>query len=175
VTVHDTAGVSIIPFDRARVRACDFECGKPDLDEWLHRYAGQQERTDSTRTFLALSPDGTGVVGYYATTTYVIGLDELSVEHGIGKRRYPIPAVLLARLAVDRRWHGRGLGSLLLTSALTGIATANRSIGFEVVVVDAIDDEAVTFYAKHGFSRFERNRRKLFLTLQDLRATLGVG
>lgn len=172
MTVHDTAGVTIVSFDRARVRKCDFECGKPDLDDWLHQYAGQQERSDNTRTFLAISPDDKSVVGYYAMTTYVIGLDELSEEHGMGKRRYPIPAVLLARLAVDRRWQGRGLGSLLLISALKEIATASQSIGFEVVVVDAIDDEAATFYAKRGFRLFARHRRKLFLTLKELRNTL---
>jgi hypothetical protein len=67
----------------------------------LKTKAGQQERTNNTTTFLAV--DGSTVIGYYATTAYRVGLNEVAEMHGVGKRTYPIPAVLPARLAVEMR------------------------------------------------------------------------
>jgi predicted N-acetyltransferase YhbS len=92
--------------------------------------------------------------------------------YGVGQRRYPIPAVLLARLAVDTSFHGHGIGSELLLHALSQIAEASRHVGFEVVVVHAIDRDAVTFYAKRGFTQFEDHGLHLFMPVKDLLATL---
>jgi GNAT superfamily N-acetyltransferase len=152
-------------FDRSH-----FDCGKPELNEWLYAQAGQQERADNTRTFLAI--EGDEIVGYYATTTYRLELDDLAKAFGAGKRRYPVPAVLLARLAVDRRSQGHGVGARLLVHALTEIARASESVGFEVVVVHAIDHEAVTFYARYGFQQFVDEPLNLFITTKALRATV---
>jgi predicted N-acetyltransferase YhbS len=80
--------------------------------------------------------------------------------------------VLLARLAVDSGFHGRGVGSRLLPHALSQMAEASRHVGFEVVVVHAIDLDAVTFYARYGFTRFEDRDLHLFMPVKDLLATL---
>lgn len=89
----------------------------------------------------------------------------------MGKRRYPIPAVLLARLAVDSRCTGRGIGRQLLLHALEEIAGAQPQRRFELVVVYAIDADATAFYAKHGFTRVADQDRYLFITTASLRAT----
>jgi len=163
--------VEIRPFDRKFDRA-SFSCGKPDLDDWLKTKAGQQERASNTRTFLAV--EGPRVVGYYATTAYRLGLDEAAEMYGVGRRTYPIPAVLLARLAVDANFQGGGIGSKLLIHALGQIAEASRHVGFEVVVVHAIDRDAVAFYAQRGFTQFEDHDLHLFMPVKDLLATLGL-
>jgi predicted N-acetyltransferase YhbS len=161
--------VEIVAFNR-RFDRSSFSCGKPDLDNWLKTKAGQQQRANNTRTFLAV--DGSKVIGYYATTSYRLGLDEVAEMYGVGKRTYPIPAVLLARLAVDADVQGCGIGSKLLLHALSQIAEASRHVGFEVVVVHAIDREAVTFYAQRGFTRFEDHDLHLFMSVKSLLATL---
>lgn len=161
--------MEIISFD-SKFERTSFDCGNKDLDDWLKEQAGQKERADNTRTFLAV--EETKVVGYYATTTYRLDLDEAAAMYGVGKRRYPIPAVLLARLAVDSGFQGHGLGSQLLAHALGEIAEAARHVGFEVVVVDAIDPEAVTFYAQRGFTQFEEHELRLFMPVKDLLATI---
>lgn len=92
--------------------------------------------------------------------------------YGVGKRAYPIPAVLLARLAGDEEFQGQGVGESLLVHALTEIARASRSVGFEVVVVHAIDRDAVTFYARCGFTRFEDHELHLFMPVKNLLATM---
>lgn len=112
------------------------------------------------------------MIGYYATTVYRLGLDEVAAMYGIGKRSYPIPAVLLARLAVDSRFQGRGVGSKLLAHALGQVAEASRRVGFEVVVVHAIDRDAVAFYAQRGFTQFEDHELHLFMSVKKLLATL---
>jgi predicted N-acetyltransferase YhbS len=162
--------MEIFSFDR-RFDRSSFNCGKPDLDDWLKTKAGQQERANNTRTFLAI--DESKVVGYHATTAYRLGLDEAAEMYGIGKRTYPIPAVLLARLAVDTGFQGSGIGSKLLVHALSQIAEASRHVGFEVVVVHAIDRDAVTFYAQRGFTQFEDHDLHLFMPVKNLLATLG--
>lgn len=151
-----------------------FACGKPDLDVWLQRQASQQERKNNTRTFLALDTTEQRVIGYYSTTTYRLDLDEAAAAYGVGKRVYPVPAVLLARLAVDQQWSGQGVGRQLLVHALENVARASEAVGFEVVVVHAIDDEAVTFYARYGFQRFEDHPLHLFMPTKNLRATFAV-
>ena len=161
--------MEIVGFSRSFDRST-FRCGKPDLDDWLKTRAGQQERTNNTRTFLAV--EESRVVGYYATTAYRLSLDEVTEMYGVGKRAYPTPAVLLARLAVDEALQGRGVGQALLVHALTEIARASRSVGFEVVVVHAIDSDAVTFYARAGFTRFEDHELHLFMPVKDLLVTL---
>ena len=153
-------------FDSSR-----FTSGNADLDDWLRTKAGQGERSDNTRAFLALDPGGERVIGYYATTTYRLELDEAARALGAGKRRYPVPAVLLARLAVDGEWAGRGVGRTLLVHALRQIAEASRSVGFEVVVVHAADESAVTFYARYGFTAFVSHPRHLLMPTKQLRAT----
>jgi predicted N-acetyltransferase YhbS len=92
--------------------------------------------------------------------------------YGVGQWKYPIPAVLLARLAVDSSFQRRGIGPKLLIHALGEIAEASRHVGFEVVVVDAIDPEVVTFYARAGFTQFEEHELKLFMPVKNLVATL---
>jgi GNAT superfamily N-acetyltransferase len=106
------------------------------------------------------------VIGYYSTTAYRLGLDEVAEMYGVGKRTYPIPAVLLARLAVDTSFQTCGIGSKLLFHALSQIAEASRHVGFEVVVVHAIDPDAVTFYAQRGFTQFEDHDLHLFMPVK---------
>jgi GNAT superfamily N-acetyltransferase len=161
--------MEIVAFDRKFHRS-SFSCGKPDLDEWLKTQAGQQERANNTRTFLAV--EGLKIIGYYATTTYRLDLDEAAAMYGVGRRAYPIPALLLARLAVDAGAQGGGVGSALLLHALQQIAAASRHVGFEVVVVHAIDKDAVTFYAQRGFTQFEDHDLHLFMPVKNLLATL---
>lgn len=163
--------MEIVSFSSAIDRT-GFTCGKPDLDDWLKHQAGQQERSGNTRTFLAMDPEFDGVAGYYATTAYRLELSEAASLHGSPKRRYPIPAVLLARLAVHQERARRGIGRQLLADALYGFAEASSRVGFEMVVVHAFDVEAASFYARSGFTPFTDNPLHLYMTTKQLRMTL---
>lgn len=171
VWIEMDSDISIVPYGKHYSRD-DFRCGQVDLDDWLTHQASQQQKSGNTRTFLAISETQNRVVGYYSTTTYRLGLDEAAVAFGSGKRRYPVPAILLARLAVDEAYQGRGVGAGLLIHALFEIASASKSVGFEVLVVHAINSEAVTFYAKAGFTRFEDHPLHLYMPIRDLFMTI---
>jgi GNAT superfamily N-acetyltransferase len=163
---------AIVPFASTFDRTT-FSCGEPDLDDWLQRYAKQAERKGNTRTFFAVDRDR--IVGFYAQRTYEIDADDAAKALGIGHRRYPMPAVLIAQLAVDTRYQGRGVGTWLLIQALHRIAELSTEIGFEVVVVHALSNEASVFYRRAGFRAAEDKPLTLLLPLHDLRRTFGIG
>lgn len=161
----------IIAFNKGYDRSA-FDCGRDDMNEWLRVRAGQQERSNNTRTFLAIS-DGR-IIGYYASLAYQLGADEVSTSMGMGNRPYPMPVVLLARLAVAVDAQGHNLGRRLLLHFLKDMVEVSRRVGFEAVVVHALDHQAATFYLKCGFRPFLDKPLELFMTTKDLRRTFEI-
>lgn len=140
----------------------------------MRSYAGQGQRRDATRTFVA-SRHGL-VIGYY---TLVAGsVDHVGatppVRQGLS-RRFPIPICLLARLAVDQAEQGRGLGRGLLLDALRRALQASEQVAIRAVVVDAAEDRAIRFYSSFGFEAAVEDSSRLMVTLADVRAALGEG
>lgn len=155
-------------FDPARHEVADFACGEESLDRWLHRYAGQGERRDATRTFVA-TDKRSAVRGYY---TLVAGqLEHAEATETVRKglsRHFPIPVAILARLAVDQRSQGHGLGPSLLNDAVERIWRAAQEVAVRAVVVHAIDEQAAAFYERFGFRRLRAAPRTLMVTLAEL-------
>ena len=135
-----------------RAHAVDqFECGQPDLDRFLVRFAFQAQQANASRTYVALNNET--VIGYY---TLVVGhvLHEQAPERlSKGLARHPIPLVVLARLAVHRDWQGRGIGAGLLRAAMERTLQIAEIAGVRALAVNAKDDAAVSFYARYGFIR----------------------
>lgn len=90
-----------------------FDCGEDSLNSWLQTQSGQQETRGNTKTFLAREEHGNHVVGYYSSLIAQVAANDSAQVLGIGTGRYPISAVLIARLAVDKQHQGSGLGSTL--------------------------------------------------------------
>jgi GNAT superfamily N-acetyltransferase len=155
-------------YDPTRHDVAGFTCGNELLDRWLLRYAGQGERRDATRTFVAVEAHG-AVRGYYTLLAGHIEHGEATekVRKGLS-RHFPIPAAILARLAVDERSQGLGLGARLLDDALERVCRAAREVAVRAVVVHAIDDAAAGFYGRFGFRSLSVAPRTLMVTLADL-------
>jgi len=157
-------------YDPARHDVASFACGKEPLDRWLLRYAGQGERRDAlTRTFVATGESG-AVRGYYTLLAGQVAHKEATeaVRQGLS-RHFPIPVAILARLAVDARSQGQGLGARLLDDALERICRAAQEVAVRAVVVHTIDDAAVGFYERFGFRGLSAAPRTLMVTLAELR------
>lgn len=148
----------------------EFECGEPALDEWLKKYARAAQTSGSSRVFVTAT-DGTTVVGYYALAAAVISPEEATerVIKGEPKLR-SVPAVLLARLAVDRDHQRAGVGRSLLQDAVLRAFQAAESIGVRALLIHAKHERARAWYGQYGFESSPTDPLHLMLLMKDLRA-----
>ena len=154
------------PLD-ASYRLDGFDCGKPALTDWLLRHARQAQGSGSARTFV--SCDGERVAGYYSLTVGQIDTLEAPERVRRGMGQYPIPLVILARLAVDVDYQGRGLGFSLLQDATHRAMAVAEHAGIRAMLTHPLDAEAEAFYRRFGFEPTPENDRQLILLLKDAR------
>ncbi|MGA3220325.1 MAG: GNAT family N-acetyltransferase [Acidimicrobiales bacterium] len=148
----------------------EFECGHAGLDAWLKRHALIAQQMDSARTFVLVQ--GGRVVGCFSLTMGSVLRSEAPGKLVRGLPSYPVGMVLLARLAVHSASQGRGLGALLLAEALRKAVIAGEAAAARLVVVDAIDEEAARFYARHGFIAVPEHPSRLYRRMKDIRMSL---
>lgn len=146
-----------------------FRSGSAELDSWLVAHALAAQLMDSVRTFLLLQDDQ--VIGYFSLTMGSVRRDDAPPALVRGLPGCPGGMVLLARLAVDHRQQGRGLGSALLAEALRKSLVAGETAAARLVVVDAIDGAAERFYLHHGFIPAPEHPHRLYRRMKDIRAS----
>lgn len=157
-------------YDPAQHDVTDFHCGNELLDRWLIRYAGQNQRRDASRTFVATTDDRV-VYGYYTLLAGQLDHPEATAQTRKGlSNHFPIPVAILARLAIDSRHQGAGLGAALLSDALVRVSGASEQVAIRAVVVHAVDESAAMFYARFGFRALSATPRTLMAPLVALRA-----
>lgn len=161
------------PLDPSRHRTGEFACGVEQLDAWLRAYAGQGQKRDASRTFV-VADETERVAAYY--TLVAAQLDHAAatdaVRRGMSKR-FPIPVVLLARLAVDRASQGSGLGAALLADAMRRSVRAADEVGIRAVIVETLDEAAAGFYRRFGFEALAVDPSLLMATVGQIRAAAG--
>lgn len=148
-----------------------FSCGREELDSWLYAHALDSERRDIARTFVVCRGNRR-VVGYYSLTMGSVRMADAPRKLVRGLPGYPIGMVLLARLAIDRKEQGTGLGAELLAAALRRALHAGESAAARLIVVDALDDQAARFCQRFGFISAPEHPLRLFRRLKDIRASL---
>ncbi|MHB8240463.1 MAG: GNAT family N-acetyltransferase [Solirubrobacteraceae bacterium] len=150
----------------------EFDCGHDALNSWLRHHA-ERAAGQGTRTYL-LVEDATGdVVGYFSLVPHLLEREDAppGIRRGAPQR---IPAILLAKLALDKGLHGQGLGAELLIHALTTIVAAARAAGGRLVVVDAVDESASDFYRAHDFKTSSTDPLRLIMKLSTAARALGL-
>jgi GNAT superfamily N-acetyltransferase len=159
------------PVDTKRHRRDDFDCGEPILDEWLRRYAGQNRRGNTAATWVIA--DTKGFVVAYATLS-MTGIDISAAPTVIARLApNPVPALLLGRLAVDRRYSNLGVGTALVAHALATAAELNESVACRAVVVTALTEPTLTWWERLGFHRFDAtDSLDLYLLTSEIVKTL---
>lgn len=151
----------------------EFDSGAPELDEWLKRYARQNQLANNATTYVTVTPDGQ-VMGYYAIA--MSAYERLNAPAAVARGAPdPIPCILLARLAVDRRVQGMGVGANLLRDALVRALDLSESIGVRAVLVHCRDEHAKAFYlANAGFERCPAEGLQVMVSIKALRAYLAT-
>ncbi|MGA8172478.1 MAG: GNAT family N-acetyltransferase [Methylocystis sp.] len=157
--------ISIEPLAKHERR--DFSCGVETLDDWFHRRAGQDEKRDVARIFVAID-DELGVVGFYSLGAYTLSIVDLPTGRAKRLPRYDlIPAALIGRFARDSRVRGQGVGDLLLADAVRRIVVAAETLAVYAIIVEAKDEQAAAFYRGFGFAPFPNRPLRLFMPMAD--------
>jgi GNAT superfamily N-acetyltransferase len=157
----------------ARHDRSTFDSGARALDDWLRRFAGQNRRRDTAATWVIT--DTSDVVVAYASIA-MTGVDRSAAPTKLARHAPdPVPALLLARLAVDRRVAGRGVGTALVAHVLATAVELNLRAACRAVVVNALDTTARSWWERLGFIPFDPadpGGLDLSLLTQDIEVTL---
>ena len=143
-----------------------FDCGKGTLNEFLVKYARQNQASGGARTYVLAR--GNRVIGYYSLTPASVSPDAAPDRVLKGQGRYLVPVILMAWFAVDRTEQGRGLGKALLRDALRRALGGAEAIGGRAFLVHAKEEEARAFYEKFGMEPSPTNPLHLFLLFKDI-------
>jgi GNAT superfamily N-acetyltransferase len=153
----------------ARHQAVDaFDCGQDALNRYLCRFALPNQQANAAQTYLGLADDE--VAGFYTLAVGEVALEAAAPRLKQGLARHPVPVMLLARLAVDRRFQGQGVGAGLLKDAIVRTLRAADIAGIRALVVHAKDDSARAFYERFDFVSSPSDPLHLFALMKHLRS-----
>ena len=148
-----------------------FDCGKPALNDWLLRHARQAQTSGSARTFV-VAEDDQRVAGYFSLTVGQVDMLEAPERMRQGMGQYPLPVVILARMAVSARDQGRGIGLGMLQDAITRTLLIAEQAGIRAMLTHPIDEEAARFYTRFGFIASPLREKQLLLLLKDAKKVI---
>lgn len=149
-----------------------FDCGQENLNRFLVRNALQNQQSGSSTTYVALA--GEDIICYYTLAFGHIEYKDATprIIKGLGK--YPIPIMLLARLATSVNWQGKGIGRGLLKDAVLRTLQAADIAGLRAIAAHAKDDNARAFYEKYDFAPSPTDDYHMMVLLKDIRAAIGI-
>jgi ribosomal protein S18 acetylase RimI-like enzyme len=162
-----TTGFVIAPLAAAHDRQA-FASGAVSLDRYLQMQANQDIRRHIANCFVASPVQSNVVAGYYTLSAASIPVADLPEEQTRKLPRYPVlPAALIGRLAVDKRYQGQNLGSAMLFDSIARAIRSDAAVF--ALLVDAKDEAAARFYRHHGFQEFSGRAARMFLTVATAR------
>lgn len=145
-----------------------FDCGNEALNRFIVLYASQGQKAGISQTYVAST--GSEIAGYHTLVVGQVAYDDAPDRLSKGLPRYPVPAIILARLAIDKSWQGKGLGAALVADAMRRVLQAADIAGVRAMVVHAKDETAQNFYEHLGFLAFPGKPLTLYRLLKDIRA-----
>ncbi|MCO4292403.1 GNAT family N-acetyltransferase [Solitalea sp. MAHUQ-68] len=152
----------------------DFDCGNELLNNYLKNQAGQDIKRKLSVCFVLTESQTMNIQGYYTLSNNSIPLNSFPepIQKKLPKSYLSIPTTLLGRLAIDKKYQGKGIGKILLIDALKRSYEVSQEIGSFAVVVDPIDKEAESFYEKYDFIKLP-DSEKMFIVIQTLKELFG--
>jgi GNAT superfamily N-acetyltransferase len=150
-----------------------FDCGQPQVNDWLWTKALQHQAKRLSVTKALLDPGG-AIAGFYTLATGQIDFGDLPVDLVRRLPRRALPVAVLAWLGVDRGHQGQKLGDLLLAQALRDCYDAGQTFAFVAVILDCVDDDAKAFYERWDSKALPGNPYRLYISANTL-AQLATG
>ena len=147
-----------------------FDGGKPPLNDFLVKYALQNQASGGARTYVLTR--GNHVIGYYSLAPASVTPEDAPTRVMKGQAHYPVPVILMARFAVDQGELGKGFGKALFRDALRRALSGSEIIGGRAFLVHAKDEQARAFYLKFGMEESPINPLHLLLLFKDIRQSL---
>ena len=144
-----------------------FDCGREELNLYLLRCAWQNQQAGASQTYVGVA--GGSIVGFHALAAGQVTYDDAPERLTKGLARHPVPILLLARLAIDRRWQNQGIGKALLRDAMQRTVQAADIAGIRALAVHAKDEGARRFYQHFDFAPSPSDPMHLFILLKDVR------
>ena len=158
-----------LPIDDDRIKKENFDSGVPELNDYLKKYARQNDRRGIAKTFVVIPEGENGdVAGYYSVSMAEIKRESLPENYRRGLPRYPVPAMRLGKLAVALSLQGRGIGKRLVINCFEKAIRLAPDVGIFAVVVDAKNQQAKQFYLKYGFIPLEDDELSLFIPIATI-------
>ncbi|MCO6458552.1 MAG: GNAT family N-acetyltransferase [Pirellulaceae bacterium] len=158
------------PLQRSHPRR-QFECGQPEVDDWIRRNAWQHQKKHLSVTKVLLDEHGR-IAGYYTLTMGQVDFSELPAELARQLPRRRLPVAVLAWLGVSAAQQGQGLGQLLLAQTLRDCYEAGDTFAFVAVILDCLSDAAKAFYQKWDFEELPGHPYRLFVSYRQLEAMM---
>ena len=145
----------------------NFDCGQENLNRYLQDYALMSQRSDAAKTYIGIVEDK--IIGYYTLVVSNVIYDDAPDRIKKGLSRNPVPVMLLARLATDVEWQGKGVGAGLLRDAMQRALQVADIVGVRAFLVHAKNDEAKAFYEHFDFFPSPTDPYHLYLLIKDIR------
>ncbi len=153
----------IRPLD-AFINAAEFLCGSEPLNDYIRRYASQDVRRNIARVFIATPEnDPRQLSGFFTLSAGSVSCSSLPASLARKLPRYPVPVALIGRLGVDKKFQGKGLGSILLADACQKVSQASTVLAVAGIIIDAKDDDAISFYKHFGFIPLQGQAGRMLL------------
>jgi len=152
-----------------------FDCGKPVMNQFLAKYATQNMRAGVSRTWVLTDPAANDppskakIAAYFTLASNMVKREEIPTEKTLPS--YPLPVVLLARLAVDQQYQGQGLGEKTLITALRkSVELTSSGLPAIGLILDVLDEDALSFYDKYKmFSPFTDDPMRLYVPMSAIK------
>ena len=147
-----------------------FDCGQLALNQFLQRFALVNQKANSAQTYVSCHSGS--IVGFYSLTVGSVEPATAALHVIKGIPNHPVPVMILARLAVDLKHQGAGLGKALLKDALMRTAQAADIVGIRALLVHAQDESARQWYLNWDFEPSASDSFHLFLLMKDVKAMM---
>lgn len=162
--------LTVLSLEDLKIKRDSFSCSTKDLETYFHQYVSQDVKKGLAKCFVLVDKKQSKIIGFYTLSAVSLPVSDIPREKVNKGIPYPnIPGVLIGRLAIDDSFQRQRYGTFLITDAIHKVK--NTSVGAVVMVVEAKNDDAVSFYKRLGFIEFEYSEarhRRLFYPLTNI-------